>query len=212
MAGAARPVLPYGAAAMLALVVGIAAAWYFAQPHPAPPEIGGYVLPDSRALPDVQLVDDGGEPFAPGDFAGHWSLLYFGYTYCPDVCPLSLVELASVKTALATSHPNVPVVTYLVSVDPARDTPARLREYVRYFDPEFRAVTGTPTELGRLATAVGSVFLIPPDQDPERYLVSHSSNIVVLDTAARFTAVITPPHDPASVTADLAKILAFRDR
>jgi protein SCO1/2 len=215
MATVARPVWPYGIAALLAVTVGVGAAWYLTRPAPTPPtppEIGGYVLPQPRALPDVALVDDAGEPFAPAAFAGRWSLLYFGYTYCPDVCPLSLVELASVKKTLAESHPDVPLAVFLVSVDPARDTPARLREYVRYFDPEFRAVTGEPAEVERLATAVGSVFLIPPGQGADNYLVSHSSNVVVLDPEARLAAVITPPHDPAGIVADLRKILAFRTR
>jgi protein SCO1 len=207
---ATRAVWPYGVAALLALALGVGATWFFTQPPPPPPEIGGYVLPAARALPDVALVDDAGEPFATAAFAGHWSLLYFGYTYCPDVCPLSLVELASVKKTLAESHPDTPLTVVLVSVDPARDTPARLREYVRYFDPDFRALTGAPEEVERLATAVGSVFLIPPGQPADNYLVSHSSNVVVLDRDGRLAAVITPPHDPASIAADLAKILAFR--
>ena len=76
------------------------------------------------------------EPFRSADFAGHWSFLYFGYTYCPDVCPLTLVELASLEGQLAAERPAARIEYYLVSVDPQRDTPARLREYVAYFDPE----------------------------------------------------------------------------
>lgn len=168
-------------------------------------------MPQPRALPEVALVDDGEKAFTAADFAGHWSFLYFGYTYCPDVCPLALVELATVKKTLAESHPDVPIAVYLVSVDPARDTPARLREYVNYFDPAFRGLTGDEAELLRFATATGSVFLIPPGQDSDSYLVSHSSNVVVLDSEGRMAAVITPPHEPAGIVRDFAAVLAYRE-
>jgi protein SCO1/2 len=201
------------AAAIVAVAVGIGVARRFAAPAPppTPPEIGGYVLPTPRELPAVALVDDGEQPFAPADFAGSWSFLYFGYTYCPDICPLTLVELASTKKALAEQLPDVPVAVFLVSVDPARDTPARLREYVRYFDPTFRGVTGNPDDLLQLATVTGSVFLIPPGQGPDNYLVSHSSNVTVLDPDGRLAAVITPPHEPAGIAGDFAKLVAYRN-
>jgi len=73
----------------------------------APPAINGYVLPQPRTLTPAVLVDDDGNPFVTAHFAGHWSLVYFGYTYCPDVCPLALVELASVKKSLAERMPDV---------------------------------------------------------------------------------------------------------
>ena len=201
------------AAAIVAVTAGIGAARFFAGAgaRSAPPDIGGYVLAEPRELPAVALVDDREQPFATTDFAGGWSLLYFGYTYCPDVCPLALVELASAKKALAEQLPGVPVAVFLVSVDPARDTPARLREYVTYFDPAFRGVTGGEAELLRLTTATGSVFLIPPGQGPDNYLVSHSSNITILDPDGRFAAVITPPHDPAGIVGDFAKVVAYRN-
>src|SRR5512134_459168 len=111
-------------AALAAMVVGLIAASYLRHTPPvAPPAIGGYVLPQPRDLPRVELIDGGGNRFTPADFVGHWSFLYFGYTYCPDVCPLALIELASVKTLLATESTGVAAEYYLVSVDPARDTP-----------------------------------------------------------------------------------------
>src|SRR5262245_5596080 len=88
-----------------------------------PPEIGGYVLAEPRALPDVELIDDHGRPIRSVDLTGHWSLLYFGYTNCPDVCPLALLEFAGTKKELAASAFAEPVEYYFVSVDPRRDTP-----------------------------------------------------------------------------------------
>jgi len=177
----------------------------------APPAINGNVLPQPRTLTPAVLVDDDGNPFVNADFAGHWSLVYFGYTYCPDVCPLALVELASVKKSLAERMPDVAVEYYLVSVDPARDTPERLHAYVTYFDRGFHGLTGSLPDLTRFATETGSLFLIPEGQETTNYLISHSTNVTVLDPDGKLAAVITPPHEPATVAADFAKIVASRD-
>ena len=199
-------------AALAAIFVGLITARYVRQTLPAAlPAIGGYVLPQPRDLPRVELIDGNGNRFTPADFVGHWSFLYFGYTYCPDVCPLALIELASVKTLLAATEPTgASAEYYLVSVDPARDTPERLREYVAYFDASFHGLTGSQGDLRRLAEATGSVFLIPEGQSTDNYLVSHSSNLAVLDPAGRLFAVITPPHEPSGIVADFAAIVAYR--
>jgi len=205
-----RPWL-FAAAAFVALILGLLGARHFKPtPAPPPPVIAGYVLPQPQVLPPVELVDGDGDRFTPANFAGHWSFLYFGYTYCPDVCPLALIELASVKKLLAAAPGNPPAEYYFVSVDPARDTPERLREYVTYFDPTFQGLTGSADDLRRLANTTGSVSFIAEGQGADHYLVSHSSNVVVLDPAGQLYAVITAPHEPSGIAADFAKIVAYR--
>ena len=172
------------------------------------PEIAGYVLPTPGDLPEVELVDEHGAPFRAADFRGSWSFLYFGYTYCPDVCPLTLVELAAVKRQLAAESFAERTAFYLVSVDPDRDTPTRLREYVAYFDAELRGLTGSAEALAALAHATETLFEVPPDRSDDNYLVSHSSNVVLLDPSGRFHAVFTPPHEPAVLAADFSAIAA----
>lgn len=206
----ARRALPF-AVAVLAAALGIAAWLNLDARQNRPPEIRGYVLAEPRALPAVELVDEQGAPFRPADFEGRWSLLYFGYTYCPDVCPLTLVQLANLKRALEAQGSAAGVEYYLVSVDPRRDTPARLREYVAYFDPEFHGLTGAPPALAALASATDTVFDVPEGQDGDNYLVSHSSNVVLLDPSARVHAVFTPPHEPAALAADFTKVAARYD-
>ena len=197
-----------GAVAAAAAAVGVAAALYLGARRDAPPEIGGYVLEQPRALPAVELVDERSTPFHAADFSGHWSFLYFGYTYCPDVCPLTLVELAAVKQQLAAEHAEQRVEFYFVSVDPQRDTPARLREYVAYFDPAFHGLTGTNEALASLASATETMFAVPAGQGSDNYLVSHSSNLVLLDPEARVHAVLTPPHDAARIAGDFTNVAA----
>jgi protein SCO1/2 len=199
-------------AALAAVLLGAGAALYGWRARPAPPpEIGGYVLPTPKALAPVSLVDERGQKFAPADFAGHWSFLYFGYTYCPDACPLALVELATLKKRLAEEQPNASTAYYLISVDPARDTPERLHEYVTYFDPSFHGLTGSVADLKTLAEQTGSVFFIPEGQKTDSYLVSHSSNITVLDPDGRLYAVFTSPHEPAQLATDFGKLLTYRN-
>jgi protein SCO1/2 len=186
-----------------------AAAWlYLDARRAAVPDIGGgYVLVQARELPAVELVAENGAPFRPSAFAGHWSLLYFGYTYCPDVCPLTLVTLAALKRQLAEEGFTEALEYYLVSVDPNRDTPARLAEYVAYFDPDFRGLTGSSDALASLAAATETLFDVPEGEAGDNYLVSHSSNLVLLDPNGRVHAVFTPPHDRATLAGDLTKIV-----
>lgn len=194
----------------LAVAAGIAVSLW--RQHRAidarPPEIGGYVLPRPRALDAFELVDETGAKFVPRDFGGRWSFLYFGYTYCPDVCPLTLVELEEVKKKLAERVPAAAVSVYFVSVDPDRDTPERLREYVTYFDPQFHGLTGDSAQIAALANAVGAVYFVQPGQSEKSYLVSHSSNITLLDTSGGLRAVFTAPHVAAQVAEDFAAIFA----
>jgi protein SCO1/2 len=190
------------------MLLGIAAWWYLGPPRrEPPPEIGGYVLAEPRALPAVLLVDEPDARFQTADFAGHWSFLYFGYTFCPDVCPLALVQLANLKKLLAAELPAEQIDYYLISVDPQRDTPARLREYVAYFDPSFRGLTGATDALAQLAAATETLFVVPESQDTEQYLVSHSSNVVLLNPNGDIHAVFTPPHDSARLAADFTKVV-----
>jgi protein SCO1 len=197
-------------AAGLAIAAGVAASLW--RGHGArgarPPDIGGYVLPEPRALGEFELVDETGGRFVPRDFAGRWSFLYFGYTYCPDVCPLTLVELTEVKKKLAASTPGAITSFYFISVDPDRDTPERLHEYVTYFDPEFRGLTGDPAQIAALAHAVGAVYFVQPGQNEKSYLVSHSSNIALLDPTGGLRAVFTSPHVAGQVADDFAAIFA----
>lgn len=171
------------------------------------PKINGSVLPVPRALTPFTLVSSDGAPFSPKQFAGHWSFVYFGYTYCPDVCPLTLVELADVKKKLAKALPGLGEQYYFVSVDPARDTPKRMGEYVAYFDPTFHGLTGKGDQIAKFAHQLGAFYLKPSGQDEKSYVVSHSSTIAVLDPDGKFHAVFSSPHEAAQIVADFQKIV-----
>lgn len=194
--------------ALAALGAGIWAAWHTLQPNSRPaPDIGGYVLDTPRKLPEFTLLDGEGRVFLESDFAGSWSFLYFGYTFCPDICPLAMLQMSELKKLLAISHPQVQTDYYLVSVDPARDTPVRMGEYVRYFDADFKGLTGELSEIDKFAKAASVLYVIPEAQDGESYLVGHSSSITLIDPRGNIYAVFTSPFKADELAADFAKIV-----
>lgn len=199
-----------GLAALAAGVLGLWARNHVDEPPAPPPSIQGFVFPEPRKLPAVELVDENGAGFTPQAFAGRWSFLYFGYTYCPDVCPLALIELTALAERLATERPETAVAYYLVTVDPQRDTPERLREYVHYFDPAFHGLTGSLDAVSALAKATETVFFVPPGQGPDHYVVSHSNNFVLLNPSGDIAAIFTSPHSPPQLAADFAAIVGHR--
>ena len=172
----------------------------------------GYVLDAPRPLPEFELTDQDGQTFGPDGFTGDWSLVYFGFTYCPDICPTSLAEMARVREALERADPGLPDRYYLVSVDPRRDTPERLREYVRYFHPEFRGLTGDKEQIDRLTRAAGAVYQVPDAPPDEDYLVAHSSTITLIDPDGRVHAIFTTPLEADPIAERVLQIVrAFPD-
>jgi protein SCO1 len=194
----------------LALGVGLVASqWLFQRAPTPPPDIAGIVLPAPQPLEDFQLVDHSGQPFTRENFRGHWTFLYFGYSFCPDVCPITLSELNRVRQLLDGRDAAAETAYVFVSVDPQRDTPERLRDYVTYFNPEFQGVTGTPEELDRLTKALYVFYQRAAEKDDSGYyLVDHSSTIILIDPNGRPRAIFTPPQTPERLVEDFLKIRA----
>lgn len=195
-------------AGLAALAVGFYTSFRLAG-SPERPEISGYILDAPRKLPEFSLTDANGDEFTNKSFIGDWSFVYFGYTYCPDVCPLSLAELARVKREFDQSLPALSDRYYLVSVDPARDTPERLREYVSYFDPEFRGISGKDEELAKFALAAAVAYEVPESPDDDNYIVGHSSSVTIIDPEGSVFAIFTHPHTAAQIIRDFPKIREY---
>jgi protein SCO1/2 len=156
------------------------------------------------------LLDHTGSAFHRDHLQGKWTFIYFGYTSCPDACPLTLVTLHQVQQRLAQEGVDNDNAYLLVSVDPDRDTPERLGAYTTYFNPKFVGATGTPEELAQLAQQCLVVYRRSPGQGSEaNYLIDHSSNVVLIDPQARLHAIFRPPHTPEALVADFRKIRAY---
>lgn len=180
-----------------------------AQDNRAPPNTqAAAVYGTARALPEFSLTDDDGQPATRGTLRGRWSLLFFGYTHCPDACPATLAELAQVSLALQDLPQAERPQVWLLSVDPKRDTVAALHEYVRFFNPQFRALTGTPAAVEALTQALG-IAVVYKNLSAEDYAVDHSAAILLVNPAGELSAVFPAPHQVRVIAADYRSILAW---
>jgi protein SCO1/2 len=164
-------------------------------------------LPQPRALADVRFVDKTGSEMHFSDLKGNFTLLFFGFTNCPDVCPLTLAMLAHVRAEFARSAPLYTPRVLFVSVDPGRDTPERIAAYLNGFDPEFAGATASDADLAPLLAELGVAVEKEHDHSGGgHYNVVHSSAIYVLDANAEWIAVSTGPHDPKVFASDFLRI------
>jgi protein SCO1/2 len=167
----------------------------------APQLTSGTWLPQPRPLPEFSLTDEAGQPFTPQSLKGHPTLVFFGFTHCPDVCPTTLAKLSQVVKAA-----NVPdLKVLLVSVDAQRDTPEQLERYVHAFNPDFKGVTGKQEEIERVAREFG-VAVVKVDIAGGDYTVDHSAVVFLLNDQGQRVALFTPPFEIEAVAADLRSV------
>jgi len=189
---------------LLVLVVALASAAGFwlahRLEHRNPTLVSGTWLPQPRDPGEFSLIDQNNGQFSAARLRGAPTLVYFGYTHCPDVCPVTLLQLAQVVKSGAV--PGLRVA--FISVDPARDTPAQLAQYMRAFDPDFIGLTGTPDMVQLMAHRFG-VAILKVDLPGGDYSMDHSSTVFLMDSRGRNVAVFTPPFDVKSLSADLRR-------
>lgn len=168
-------------------------------------DAGIVLLPQSRSLPGLSLTNQDGQAQAVDQFKGQWSLLFFGYTFCPDICPATLAQLRQLKGMLpAEAQARLRVV--LVTVDPQRDSPEQLKKYLGFFDPSFLGLTGAQEDLQKLASAV-SIPYIPADTSQENYTVDHSGNLVILGPDGTQRGFIRAPLNNDKLAEQLPALL-----
>ena len=189
---------------LAAACAALAGFWVARQVDRAPLQLAsGTWFPSPRPIGALALTAHTGEPFTARDLEGHPTLVFFGFTHCPDVCPTTLVRLAAIKKSAAL--PDLRVL--FVSVDPGRDTPAVLATYVHAFDPDFIGATADAREIGRLAQKFG-VAVARVDLPGGDYTMDHSAAVFLLDRHAQIVAVFTPPFDVPPFAADLRRVAA----
>jgi protein SCO1/2 len=154
---------------------------------------------------DFALTDDTGKAVTGADYRGKVVLLYFGYTHCPDVCPLTLAQLHVTMQRLGALADGARIL--FVSVDPTRDTPAILKTYVNAFDQRAVGLTGPPRAVEALSKRYRSAFTREPDAGDGSYAVSHSSAIYVFDRAGRARVLATPSATQDDLVHDLHLLL-----
>lgn len=154
-------------------------------------DAGIVMLPEGRDVPDVTLTNQDGEPVSMAELEGQWNLLFFGYTFCPDICPATLAELRHLRGKLP-DEVKQRLQPILVSVDPERDTPEQLKQYLDYFGAGFIGLTGPLEDIQTLANAAGVPF-IPADTSKENYTVDHGGNLALIGPDGRLRGFIRAP-------------------
>jgi protein SCO1/2 len=179
---------------------------YFAPPPP--PQLENAVLyPTPRAIADFHLTQANGKALSRSDWTGRWTVVYFGYTSCPDVCPTTLADFKQAWKALGERGLQDRLRFNFISIDPQRDTPDRLGKYVAYFSPDFIAATGTDEELTRLTRGLGLLYSRRTDANGA-IQVDHSGSAVIVDARAREVGMFRPPFTAKAVADDLATLIA----
>jgi protein SCO1 len=185
-----------GAGALCAALAGFLLAGEIDSSRPV--LASGTWLADAKPIADFHLIDSQGRGFSRTSLLGHPTLIYFGFTHCPDECPDTLAALAR-----ATQQAHLPGLQVLfVTVDPARDTPAVLAGYLRHFDPGFVGLTGDPAEIRRVAASLG-IGITRINLPGGGYDFDHTMAILLFDSSAREVGVFTPPFDPRQLAKSL---------
>lgn len=192
----------------------------------SPPQLtAAQLLPSSMALPDFSLENHRGETINSAIFRGNWNLVFFGFSSCPDICPLELQKLGKL---LRLADNNAPLQVVFVSIDPERDSPEKLASYTAFFHPKILGVTGKNAELARLANFFGAAYdrsvivddkllSVPagidmPDNAGDIYQVNHSTRFFIVNPAGQIVGSFAPPHDAEVLWQDMEILLkAARD-
>ena len=163
---------------------------------------------DFRTVPAFTLSDVDGEPLTESVLEGRWSLMFFGFTNCPDVCPVTLSVMKDVVAELESSGEE-PMQVLFVTVDPVRDTAERMKEYVAFFDEDFVGVTGELADVHALTRELGIVAAFTANErNPKDYGVDHTASMLLVDPERRVRAKFNAPHEVATIVADYTTIRA----
>jgi protein SCO1 len=196
--------------AIVAFVVGLVIARGIFKPAgaPVPATESATILVPPRDLPPLDLVDQDGNPLGPRFFEGHWTVVFFGFTHCPDVCPTTLAVLTQFHKLLGSLPAGQQPRVMLVTVDPERDTPARLRDYVRFFDPSFTGATGTPEAIGQAAAA----FAVPYAKvtlPGGGYTMDHGAGVYTVGPSGKVVAYSSRPRSAEVLARDFRKTVQY---
>ena len=198
--------IPIVILAIVALVAGYYAGNMFKQK--APPPVLASVLEPPKEIRPFELIGGDGEAFTLDDFKGQWTLVYFGYTYCPDICPTTLSDISRAYNRLA-DQPDITenLKTLLISVDPDRDSPKRLQDYVTFFRDDYIAATGDEEMIAQVAKDFSAFYKVHEPDENGNYPVDHSSIVSLVNPDGKIRAIFISVAEAPQVASDLAGII-----
>ena len=171
------------------------------------PDIEGLFWPNPKQINDFNTLDQTGEKFGLNELIGKWSFIFFGYTHCPDICPITMAVMNEAYNDLVAQHDDIQVI--FASVDPDRDTPEKLAQYVTYFNERFIGLGGDKEKVDSLTKQIGVAYYVDAEEQNENYLVDHSASIFLLDPKGRFISKISAPHNKNKIVTQFTKIKSF---
>jgi protein SCO1/2 len=191
--------------AAVALAAGLAANRYYALAHQ--PRVAT-VLPEPREISAFKLTQADGHHFTEQNLQGHWTLLFFGFTHCPSICPTAMAVLNQMfqKLTMQKQEPMPQVI--FVSVDPERDTPKIAEQYANGFNPHFVGLTGTQSQLKQLTSALSVMYIKVKNTTDKTYTIDHSGTILLINPAGKLAAIFSMPHQADSLAHDFQVISA----
>ncbi len=193
---------------VIAALAAAAGLWFgarlFTTTTPAPllpPLQAGMAFPAPREVPAFELDRADGGKLSQADWRGRWTIVFFGYTHCPDICPTTLASFGQAWKKLDAAARERLRFDF-ISVDPARDNPEQLARYVGHFDKDFVGATGSDEQLTALTRALGIMYA-REQGEAGSYTVDHSASVLIIDPAGREVGLLRPPFDASQIAADL---------
>lgn len=172
-------------------------------------DIEGLFWPNPKQIHDFDTLDHTGTKFGVEQIKEKWSFIFFGYTHCPDVCPITLSVMADVYQKLLNNHKDIQII--FVSVDPERDTTEKLAQYVAYFNEAFIGLGGDTEKVNSLTKQIGVAYYINKRGQEETYLVDHTASIFLIDPKARLIGKVSAPHESNKIIQQFTDIRTFVD-
>lgn len=201
---------------IIAAIAALAGGLWLAQETPAPventPRIQGAIYPTAKHIEPFSLLDQNSEAFTKQNLQGQWSLLFVGYTLCPDICPTTLSLMSEVHLVLKEQDLQPPAIIFL-TIDPARDTPEMIKKYIEYFNSSFIGLSGDPAQIGTFTRNLNAVYRKAPGLNGEitddDYLMDHSSALMLINPDGDLQSILTAPHSIRGVIDSLLKSQSY---
>ena len=161
-------------------------------------DMGLYLIEPPRNLGAFNLMDSAGKEFLPKDFEGKWNMLFFGFTFCPDICPITMSMLSRIEKGLDTENQEK-IRIFLVTVDPDRDSPDQLKVYLENFSENFIGLTGGLDQIYNFATRVNAPFNPIKNNKESNYTVDHTGSIILINPEGNYAGFFRAPHNQDDV-------------
>ena len=173
------------------------------------PNIEGLFWPSPKNIQPFESIDQLGQSFGLDQIKNKWSFIFFGYTHCPDICPITMSVMAETYKQLKTEYKDLQII--FVTVDPVRDTTEKLAAYVTYFNEDFIGLGGSTEMVNSLTRQIGIAYYLNNEESSDNYLVDHSASIFLIDPKTRMVGKFSPPHETEKTINQFKNIRQFID-